>query len=320
MAARGDGAGGAALLARELRTLTTRLRGFSESRYAARGEPPLATKADVAFHLVERLADLAQQAEGVEPRHAVPRLAGRVLADQLAAVGLDLLAVSPAPPLLADALLEVAFHREALDGSPPLADVCAHVLTVLDPAQAEGGPAALRALARRRCPAYSVRPPWLPADFAHPERVAVGAGHHLRPIRESDVDLDLIAVMGSRERLWGVFGEAWRWPPAGMTREQDREDLARHAEEIERHESFNYALFDDAETALLGCVYIDPPEKRGADAEISWWVVDGLVGSPVEEALDELVPRWLAEDWPFRRPRLIGRDLTWREWLALPDC
>lgn len=55
-----------------------------------------------------------------------------------------------------------------------------------------------------------------------------------------------------------------------MTREQDREDLARHEAEMVTHESINYALFDTDETALLGCVYIDPPQKVGADAEISW--------------------------------------------------
>ena len=73
---------------------------------------------------------------------------------------------------------------------------------------------------------------WLPAAFAHPTHVEVGLGHHLRPIRASDVDLDHPAVMGSRERLWSVYGEAWGWPPATMTHEQDREDLARHAAEM----------------------------------------------------------------------------------------
>ena len=86
------------------------------------------------------------------------------------------------------------------------------------------------------------------------------------------------------------------------------------------HESFNYALFDAGETELLGCVYIDPPAKAGADAEVSWWVVDKLVGSEVEDALDELVPRWLAEEWPLKAPRYVGRDLSWQEWLALPDA
>jgi len=127
------------------------------------------------------------------------------------------------------------------------------------------------------------------------------------------------AVMGSQQRLWSIFGNAWGWPPATMTIEQDREDLLHHESEIAAHLSFNYALFDDAETELLGCVYIDPPEKVGADAEVSWWVRDEYLGSDVEHALNQVVPRWLASSWPFTAVRSIGRDLTWDEWLALPD-
>jgi hypothetical protein len=159
---------------------------------------------------------------------------------------------------------------------------------------------------------------WLPAQFAHPVRVALPGGHHLRPITEADTPLDYPAVMGSRERLWSIFGDAWGWPPATMTYQQDQEDLARHEAEIEAHQSFNYALFDDAGTALLGCVYIDPPERAGADAEISWWVVDDQVGTDLERALDALVPQWIDEVWPFERPRYLGRDLSWKEWMALP--
>ncbi len=110
------------------------------------------------------------------------------------------------------------------------------------------------------------------------------------PDRADDTEVDLVAVMGSRERLWGLYGVAWGWPPATMTAEQDHEDLQRHADEMETHESFNYALFDADETALLGCVYTDPTDKPGADADISWWVVDGHVGT----------------------------DLTWAEWMAIP--
>lgn len=97
---------------------------------------------------------------------------------------------------------------------------------------------------------------WLPADFVHPDRVDLGTErHHLRPIRATDVDLDMVAVMGSQPRLGPVYGEAWGWPPPTMTREQDREDLARHEAEIAAHESFSYAVFDHVETELLGCVY-----------------------------------------------------------------
>ena len=143
---------------------------------------------------------------------------------------------------------------------------------------------------------------WLPDDFTHPERVELATGHHLRPIRESDVDIDFPAVMGSRERLWAKYGEAWGWPPATMTPEQDRDDLAHHEAEIAAHETFNYAILDEAETELLGCVYIDPPEPgspTGTDAVVSWWVVDRMAGSDLDRELSEFVPRWLEQVWGF---------------------
>lgn len=162
---------------------------------------------------------------------------------------------------------------------------------------------------------------WLPDSFVHPTHVPLpGGGHHLRPIAGSDTDLDYPAVMGSRERLWSIYGEAWGWPPATMTYEADLADLKRHEAEMVAHESFNYALFDAAESALLGCVYIDPPQKTGADAEISWWLVDEHAATGLQQTLDAFVPRWMAESWPFARPRYVGRDLSWADWTALPDA
>jgi hypothetical protein len=161
--------------------------------------------------------------------------------------------------------------------------------------------------------------PWLPDDWQHPTHVPVGdSGHHLRLLRTTDLDLELAALTRCRDRLWTIYGEAWGWPPAELTREFCLADLERHRAESEAHESFDYALFDTAETALLGSVYLDPPEKPGADAEVSWWVVDELVGSDLERALDAFVPAWIAECWPLRQPRYVGHDLTWAEWLALP--
>ncbi|WP_341953827.1 hypothetical protein [Salinibacterium sp. TMP30] len=160
---------------------------------------------------------------------------------------------------------------------------------------------------------------WLPDDWQHPRHVVLSTGHHLRPIRADDTDLDMEAVMGSRERLWSIYGEAWGWPPATLTPEQDRHDLQRHADEMETHESFNYALFDAAETELIRCLYVGPTDKAGADADISWWVRNEYVGSSVEHALDAFVPSWIAHDWPLKSPRYIGRDLSWAEWLEIPS-
>jgi hypothetical protein len=144
---------------------------------------------------------------------------------------------------------------------------------------------------------------WLPGDFEHPLREDLPTGHHLRPIRGEDVDIDYPAMMGSRERLWAKYGATWGWPAKTITYEADREDLERHADEIERHETFNYAVLNADESELLGCVYIDPPDDHsapGADAVSSWWVVDRAVGTDRERALDEFVPRWLEQRWGFR--------------------
>ena len=143
---------------------------------------------------------------------------------------------------------------------------------------------------------------WLPEGFEHPERADLPTGHHMRPVRAADAEIDHPAVMGSRERLWAKYGKAWGWPPAHMTLEADRDDLAHHEAEIAAHETFNYAVLDAGETELLGCVYIDPPDDRspeGIDAVASWWVVDAATGTDLESALEAFVPAWLAATWGF---------------------
>ncbi len=110
--------------------------------------------------------------------------------------------------------------------------------------------------------------------------------------------------MGSQSRLWGKYGEVRGWPPATMTYEADWQDLARHEREAAALQSFNYAILDAGETRLLGCVYIDPPDGRtgeGADALVSWWVIDDAVRVPLERCLAEAIPRWLADSWGFGR-------------------
>ena len=147
------------------------------------------------------------------------------------------------------------------------------------------------------------REPWLPPGFAHPTRVELMSDVHLRPIRGQDVGIDYPAVMGSRERLWAKYGDAWGWPPAGMTAEQDRADLEHHEREILAQESFNYAVLNGPENRLLGCVCLDPPRPSDdGDVIVSWWVIDELMASDIENELDAFVPRWVVEAWPFERP------------------
>lgn len=157
--------------------------------------------------------------------------------------------------------------------------------------------------------------PWLPADFVHPRTVVFNDEIFLRPIRGEDVDIDLVAVRANRDLLWEQFGEAWGWPPVYLSRESDLEDLVRHADEVERHESFNYAILTAPDGApdqqLMGCVYIDPPEDgqhretahadgSTCEAEVSWWCVADAPGE-LREGLDAFVRSWITQDWPFDR-------------------
>ena len=44
----------------------------------------------------------------------------------------------------------------------------------------------------------------------------------MRLNRESDFEIDYATVMGSRERSWAKYGQAWGWPLAPTTWEEDR--------------------------------------------------------------------------------------------------
>ncbi|MGJ6962317.1 GNAT family N-acetyltransferase [Streptosporangium sp. G11] len=142
---------------------------------------------------------------------------------------------------------------------------------------------------------------------------------HIRPITIHDAVRDFDAVMSSaaplRERfpLWGG------WPLDDMTLENNLIDLAWHQKEALLRRSFNYAVMSPDESRLLGCVYVDPPEKRGADADVSFWVRADEEGTGLEEELEPVVRAWLDEAWPYATVRWPGREISWEEWDLLPD-
>ena len=130
------------------------------------------------------------------------------------------------------------------------------------------------------------------------------------------------AVLGSQERLWAMYGGVWGWPPADLTVELHREDLARYEAETRQGVSFRYGLFDAGETEMLGHLTIErtspTDDAEGGTAEVSWWVVDWLVGGPIDAALDAFVPEWIARRVAVG-PSAVRPDLTWTDRMALPD-
>jgi hypothetical protein len=159
---------------------------------------------------------------------------------------------------------------------------------------------------------------FLPEDYYVPTLVA-GLRFRIRPITVHDVVRDYDAVMSSREQLWAQFGPVWGWPRADLTLEEDLVDLAWHQKEAQLRRSFNYAVLTPDEARLLGCIYIDPPVKVGADADVSFWVRTDEAESGLEKELDDFVREWLGSAWPFKTVRYPGHDLSWADWQALPD-
>ncbi|WP_432561170.1 N-acetyltransferase [Kineococcus sp. SYSU DK003] len=163
---------------------------------------------------------------------------------------------------------------------------------------------------------------WLPSWFVHPTHLELDCGFHLRPLRAVDLDLDLPAVLGSRASLHARFGAAWGWPPADLDAAADLRDLQRQEREMAEQVSFSYGVLDEAEDALAGCVYLDPPRGGagpGADVDVSWWTVDAHAGSALEAELPGALRDWLARDWPFTRPRFVGVDLSYEDWSRLAE-
>jgi len=158
---------------------------------------------------------------------------------------------------------------------------------------------------------------FLPEGFTVPLGLDA-AEFRLRPITARDVVRDYDAVMTNRMHLWSLFGAGWRWPPADLTLEQDRIDLAWHEKQAQRRRSFNYAIVEPVEGRLLGCFYIDPPGKRGFDAEAYYWVRRDGVPPGLEDEIATAVRGWLKEAWPVSQVAFPGRDIPWAEWEALP--
>ena len=148
---------------------------------------------------------------------------------------------------------------------------------------------------------------FVPDDFEVPELLE-HERFRVRPLTVHDVVKDYDAVMTSRDHLWRQFGQAWGWPSADLTLEQDLIDLGWHQKEFQRRSSFDYAVMSPDETRLLGCVYVDPPEAAGYDAEVWLWVRASELDSGLDAELYATVRRWIEQRWPFRRVAYPGRD------------
>jgi len=157
---------------------------------------------------------------------------------------------------------------------------------------------------------------FVPTEFTVPSKLST-ANFTLRMLSVDDVEKDFEAVTLSAARVSKVWPDSG-WP-AGLTLRQNLIDLGWHEKEFQNRTSFAYTMVAPDESEVLGCVYVYPTDKAGHDAEIFLWVRESEVANDLDEALFEVVQRWLASAWPFANPAYPGRTISWAQWDSLPE-
>ena len=158
--------------------------------------------------------------------------------------------------------------------------------------------------------------PFVNESFEVPEKLETDE-FRLRMLTINDLVKDYDAVMSSVDHLSKVWpGSGW---PEGLTLEEDLIDLGWHQREFMNRSSFAYTMVTLDESAVVGCVYINPTRKRGYDAEVYFWVRESELASGLDDRLYAAMKDWLDSAWDFENPGLPGRDIDWETWNSLPE-
>lgn len=159
------------------------------------------------------------------------------------------------------------------------------------------------------------------AEFQAPEMLRTNE-FLLRPLRETDAELDYEALMESREflRVW----EQSTWPADDFTVEANRADLARHERQHAAGEAFTYTVMNPDESQCLGCVYIFPttapmysrPEIEPVagepwtafEAAVYFWVRTSRLADALDRRLLDVLRQWFAQEWGIARPLILTNE------------
>jgi hypothetical protein len=154
----------------------------------------------------------------------------------------------------------------------------------------------------------------------------------LRPLRSTDAEADLEALMSSREmlRTWDQSD----WPSDDFTLEENQEDLEEHESDHAARRAFTYTVLDPSEQRCLGCVYLYPLKlalgRMGADDEtladvgerdayVTFWVRESELAGGLEGRLLAALLSWFDEEWSFSRIALGGNTADGRQLSLFED-
>jgi RimJ/RimL family protein N-acetyltransferase len=145
---------------------------------------------------------------------------------------------------------------------------------------------------------------FVPADFVVPLRLETPQ-FRLEPLGPEHNRSDYDAWSSSVEHIRATPG----WPesswPRGMTLEENRADLQRHADDFENRSGFTYTVLEPGSDNVVGCVYIYPATGESHDADVSSWVRASR--AELDQPLWRAVSDWLAAEWPFEHVDYAAR-------------
>lgn len=149
-------------------------------------------------------------------------------------------------------------------------------------------------------------------DFKVPEHLGTN-DFLIRPLVETDVELDYAAVIETREflRRW----EQSTWPADDFALADNLKDLQQHEQEHIKREAFTFTVMNPTGTECLGCIYIYPrsvrwlaeaevtstQDKEWADYEavILFWIRQSRWAEAMDRKLLDILRPWFEQEWAF---------------------
>ena len=137
---------------------------------------------------------------------------------------------------------------------------------------------------------------FVPPDFEVPPGLET-SDFVLEPLGPQHNEQDYDAWTSSMEHIAQTPGFADGSWPREMTRDENRADLQRHADDFRNRKGFTYTVLDPASRDVIGCVYIYPLPKGDHEARTLSWVRESH--AHLDTPLWRAVSEWLESDWPF---------------------
>ncbi len=147
---------------------------------------------------------------------------------------------------------------------------------------------------------------FVPAEFEPPSTLVTDQ-FRLEPLGPQHNEADHAAWMASIDHIRVTPGfEDGTWPPRdGMSLEENRADLQRHAADFTQRIGFTYTVLDRVEGDVIGCVYVYPSRSAEHDVTVQSWVRADQ--ADLDRPLAAAIDHWLSAEWPWQRPDRRGR-------------